>query len=152
METNKPTKIILPNEQPPNEQPTAAKFDVSEIASILGELYFNAMENQSKTNLKIAEINKPISQKQLEIQQLQITNQHEAWTKSADAQISKDKREFTTQSLILGLILLFLMAVAFILLFKSEYNLALSIITLLIGFISGYSINKVSKNQSNEQS
>lgn len=146
MKNPKTPEIVPIAEQQPE------KIDVADLVSTVGNFLTSAVENQNSTNLKIAEINKPIAEKQLELQHLQITNQHEVWTKTADAQISKDKREFTSNSFILGGILLFLMIVAFTLLLKGEYQFALSIITLLIGFISGYSLDKASKNQSKEQS
>lgn len=128
-------------------------FDVADLFSKTAQFLVSAVEKQNDANIKIAEINKPITTKQLEIQELGIKNQHEAWLKATDANINKDKREFTTNSIIAGSILLFLMVCAFILIYKSEYQLALSIITLLIGFIGGYSAkSQIQKQQENKQS
>jgi len=129
------------------------KVDISELVGMVGDFLMSNIDKQNAQNLKIAEINKPITEKQLELQELGLRNQHEAWTKVTDAQIAKDRREFTTGSVTLGGILLFLMIAAFVLLYKGEYQYALSIITLLIGFVGGYSVDKQNqKRQENKQS
>ena len=113
-------------------------MDFSGAVEKVTEFLKFASENQKEAQIRTAEINRPVYEKNIELEKDKLEKQHESWTTVTNAQIAKDTREFRLGATIVLSILGFLITTASVLLIKGEYQAAFPIITLLVGLIGGY--------------
>jgi len=126
---NKPALLIDDDPVPP---------DMAKAFEVLGKVAVDIVSTNNDHQLRLTEARLPIEKEQLALQKEQLGKNDANWNKATDATIKKDKREFSFRAVLVGAVLLFLMTCAVIFITKGEYQLGLTVISLMIGFVGGF--------------